>query len=69
MGYLLMTGYEVLTIFIPVLITFGILSVLYKKRKVRVEPSHFIGVLVFAVYIYGVFYFTGVGTIFDILRG
>ncbi|WP_312092061.1 VanZ family protein [Aminipila sp.] len=62
----ILKGYEVLTVLIPFLITFVILNLLYKKKEVVKSHGHFFLVFIFAVYIFGVFHFTGAGTIFDV---
>ena len=62
---LILKGYEVLTVIIPFLITFVILKSLYKKKEMKITYRHFLLVLIFAIYLYGVFYFTAAGTIFD----
>ncbi len=68
MNDLLLIGYEGLTVILPFLITFAILSFIYKHNKIPQAKKKFLLLLVFIIYIFGVFYFTGVGTIFDIQR-
>jgi glycopeptide antibiotics resistance protein len=68
MNHLLLIGYEGLTIILPFLITFVILSFIYRHKKNYQTKKKFLLLLVFIIYIFGAFYFTGVGTIFDIQR-
>jgi glycopeptide antibiotics resistance protein len=68
MNDLLLIGYEGLTVILPFLITFVILSFIYRHKKIPQTKKKFLLLLVFVIYIFGAFYFTGVGTIFDIQR-
>jgi len=68
MNDLLLVGYEGLTVILPFLITFVILSFIYRRKKIPQTKKKFLLLLVFIIYIFGAFYFTGVGTIFDIQR-
>lgn len=68
MNDLLLIGYEGLTVILPFLITFVILSFIYRHKKIPQTKKKFLLLLVFIIYIFGAFYFTGVGTIFDIQR-
>lgn len=62
---LILIGYEFITVVFPALLTMGIFCLLYRKKSIRVNHRHFIYLAVFAVYMFGVFHFTGAGTIFD----
>jgi glycopeptide antibiotics resistance protein len=64
----LLKGYECLTVLLPFIITFGILDLLYKHKKTPQPKWKFLMSLVFIMYIFAVFYFTGVGTIFELQR-
>lgn len=68
MKILFLIGYEGLTVILPFLIAFMILRFIYRRQKVTHTKKKFLLLLVFIIYIFGVFYFTGVGTIFDIQR-
>ncbi len=68
MEYLFLKCYEFLTVLLPFLVTFLILSQIYKHKKITVSKWHFFMILAFAVYIFFVFYFTGIGTLFDLHR-
>lgn len=67
MKELILKGYELLTIMLPFVIVFMLLGQTYKCKKITVK-GHFFMVFIFSVYILTVFYFTGVGTIFDVHR-
>lgn len=68
MNELLFNGYECLTVVLPIFITFVILSVVYRNKKIPPTKGRFLMLSIFAIYIFAVFYFTGVGTIFDLQR-
>lgn len=68
MNDLLLKGYECLTVILPFLITFVILSLIYKHKKIPQTKGRSLMLAVFIMYIFAVFYFTGVGTIFDLKR-
>jgi glycopeptide antibiotics resistance protein len=63
---LLLKGYEWLTVILPFLFTFAILSLVYKYKKIPHTKGRFLKISVFIIYIFFVFYFTGVGTMFDL---
>ncbi|MDL2324482.1 VanZ family protein [Ruminococcaceae bacterium OttesenSCG-928-A16] len=65
MNELLWNAYEFLTTMLP----FGIACLTVNRRqKNRLPKSRLVALLVFALYIMAVFYVTGAGTLFDILR-
>lgn len=68
MKELILHGYELLTVILPFVIVFILLRQIYKCKKIEKVKSHFIMVFIFSVYIFVVFYFTGVATIFDLQR-
>lgn len=68
MNDLLLKGYECLTVILPFLITFVILDLVYKHKKIPQPKGRFVILAIFIMYIFAVFYFTGVGTIFDLQR-
>ena len=65
---ILLKSYECLTIILPFLFTFWILGLVYKDKKVSQAKGKFLGLFIFILYIIAVFYFTGVGTMFDLQR-
>lgn len=68
MNDLLLKGYDYLTVILPFLITFVILNLVYKHKKIPHTKGRFLKLAIFIMYICAVFYFTGVGTMFDLLR-
>lgn len=66
MEKILLLGYEFITVIIPALFAIGVHYLIYKRKNIKVKRWHFMYILIFAVYIFGVFHFTGAGTIFDI---
>ena len=68
MNDLLLKAYESFTVILPFLVTYVIINSIYKHKKIPQTKIRFLMLLIFAVYISAVFYFTGVGTIFDLLR-
>lgn len=68
MNDFLLKGYECLTVMLPFLITFAILNLVCKHKKLPHPKGRFLFLAVFILYIFAVFYFTGVGTIFDLKR-
>lgn len=66
-GYeLLLIIYELAVVMIPAAIAIWVLRLRHKKGNDREAGGHILWMLVFAVYIFGVFHFTGAGTIFHI---
>ncbi|MEA4920160.1 MAG: VanZ family protein [Clostridiaceae bacterium] len=68
MNELLLIAFECLTVILPFLTIFVILNCIYKRKKILQTKIRFLMLSIFAVYIFAVFYVTGVGTIFDLLR-
>ncbi len=65
MDTLIFAGYEFLSSFVPFLIVLIINGFLRKKRHNSFGFAHYIGLLLFSIYIIGVYHFTGVGTLYD----
>lgn len=66
-GYtMILTGYEILTVLLPAFITIWIFRLRYKDKEPKEARGHIVGLIIFAIYMFGVFHFTGAGTIFDI---
>ena len=62
----IMIKYEVLTCFVPFVILLFILNYFYKKKyNCGIMRRRAFLLILFAIYIIGVFYFTGSGTIWD----
>jgi glycopeptide antibiotics resistance protein len=67
MGNLLFVGYEFLTTFVPFIVTFFIFNNMNKRKDILTSRIHCGITIAFAIYIISVFYFTGAGTLYDIL--
>lgn len=65
MDYLIFLGYEILSALIPFLIILLLFRNTQKKKGVSYIRYSFIAMIVFAVYLVGVYHFTGAGTIYD----
>ncbi|MDE7312078.1 MAG: VanZ family protein [Eubacterium sp.] len=63
---LILTGYEFLTVMLPALLLAGMFYLSKKKLHPKAAIWHSLFLLVFAYYLYGVFHFTGTGTIFHV---
>ena len=68
MNDLLLKGYDCLSVMLPFFITFVILSLVYKHKKISHTKWRSLELAIFIMYIFAVFYFTGVGTLFDLQR-
>ena len=68
MDNLLFIGYEFLTAFVPFIVTFLIFNNMNKRKGILTSRIHCGITIVFAIYIISVFYFTGTGTLYDILH-
>lgn len=68
MDRIIFLGYEILSSFIPFLFVFLTLNIIQKKKGISFSYYHFFAILVFSLYVIGVYHFTGVGTIHDGLR-
>ena len=68
MEILLFFGYEFLSTFVPFLLALGIGWYQRKKSGKRVSGTYYMFILIFALYIYGVYHLTGMGTVHDGLR-
>lgn len=63
MKELILQGYELLTVLLPFVIVFILLSQIYKCKKTKKVKGHFFIIFIFSVYIFAVFYYTGAATI------
>ena len=61
-------GYEVLTALLPFLVVFLLHRNRQKQKGIPLSRYHVLAVIVFSVYVLGVYHFTGVSTIYDIKR-
>jgi len=59
-------AYGFLCVMLPALLLCGILHRLYRAKGIAEPRYRFVMVLVLSVYVAGVFYFTGAGTVYDI---
>ena len=65
MDDLIFLGYEILSALVPFLIVSVLFRNIQKRKGVSFTQCSFISMIVFAVYIVGVYHFTGAGTIYD----
>ena len=68
MGYVILKAYEFLTVLLSFLVVFVGLAFRYKHRGLRVQLRHSLLVALFAVYIFAVFYVTGVSTLMHLVN-
>ena len=61
-----LTAYGFLCVMLPALLLYGILHRLYRAKGIAEPRDRFAMILVLSVYVAGVFYFTGSGTVYDI---
>ena len=59
-------AYGFLCVMLPALLLYGILHRLYRVKGIAEPRNRFVMILVLSVYVAGVFYFTGSGTVYDI---
>ena len=57
--------YEVLMTLLPFVVVFLLLQKRQKQKGIAFSRNHVFAVLVFSVYVLGVYHFTGVGTLYD----
>ncbi|WP_061995147.1 VanZ family protein [Clostridium sp. ATCC 25772] len=67
MDNLLFIGYEFLTGFVPFIVILFIFNNMNKRKGIVTSKIHNGIIIAFAIYIISVFYFTGAGTLYDIL--
>lgn len=65
MDIILFLGYELLSSFVPFLIVYMLLRTIHKRKEVSFSRYYFFALTVFSLYVIGVYYFTGAGTIYD----
>lgn len=61
-------GYEFMVVLLPAAVLTGLLYRRYHRRKMEWCRFRALYLLVFAVYLFGVFHFTGAGTVYDAVR-
>lgn len=66
MDNLIFAGYEFLAAFVPFLLVFLAVSAFKKKQQNSSLKRPYLGILIFAVYLIGVYHFTGAGTWYDL---
>lgn len=67
MDNLIFIGYEFLTGFVPFIVILFILNNMNKRKGIVTSKIHYGITIAFAIYIISVFYFTGTGTLYDIV--
>lgn len=65
---LIFYGYEFLSTFVPFLLALVLSRHLRRKNGVSISGAYYVFILVFALYIIGVYHLTGMGTVYDGLR-
>lgn len=68
MEKLILIGYEFLTIMFPAIILIFMFYLIYKRQNILISNGKIIYMIIFSVYLFGVFHYTGAGTIFDVKR-
>lgn len=58
-------GYEILSALVPFLMVFVLVRNTQKRKGISYTRYSFLAMVVFAVYMFGVYHFTGAGTIYD----
>ena len=61
-------GYELLTVMLPSVAVLLLYNAGNKRRNAPLRPRCLVWMIVFLFYLYGVFHFTGAGTVFDAKR-
>lgn len=64
----ILLGYEFLTVVLPAAILAGVFHLTCRRQNMSVDCRYFIYIILFSFYLFGVFHFAGVGTIFDAKR-
>ena len=64
----ILLAYEFLSVLCPALLALGAGALWRRRHGQRLSWRHSFYVLIFAVYLFGVFYFTGAGTVFELRR-
>ena len=59
-------GYEILTSFIPFLMTFMFMTYDKKRNGIPIHKYQICIIFILCIYIIGVYHFTGIGTIYDV---
>ena len=60
--------YEFLSAFLPFLITFSLFARFWHKQAKRIAATSCCFIIIFAVYVIGVYHFTGAGTLYEGMR-
>jgi glycopeptide antibiotics resistance protein len=68
MGYLILTGYELLTVLLPFIVVATVSGRKDKRNNRQNSSKHFLALCVFMIYVFAMLHFTGAGTIFDLFR-
>lgn len=65
MDNLLFYGYEFISAFIPFFIVFMLIRNNHTKKKLLFPKTYYATIIIFALYIIGVYHFTGAGTLYN----
>lgn len=68
MELFLLLGYAFAVVMLPTAALLFAFRFIYRKRNIPVRPRYSLYILIFSFYLFGVFYFTGAGTFFDLKR-
>ncbi|MEA4914591.1 MAG: VanZ family protein [Christensenella sp.] len=66
MKEIVLIAYGFLSTILPALLCYGVLHSVYRAKGIREPQFHLLMILVLSVYVAGVFFFTGTGTVYDI---
>lgn len=68
MDILAFWAYEILSSLLPLFVALMIFRVAQKKKGITFSKGNLLMIVVFSIYVYGVYHFTGAGTIYDGIR-
>ena len=68
MDILVFWAYEILSSLLPLFVALMIFRVAQKKKGITFSKGNLLMIVVFSIYFYGVYHFTGAGTIYDGIR-
>lgn len=68
MDILVFWAYEILSSLLPLFVALMIFRVAQKKKGITFSKGNLLMIVVFSIYVYGVYHFTGAGTIYDGIR-
>lgn len=68
MEEMILIGYEWISVLLPAIAVIGVFGRIYRKKEMAQSRLRIMWLLVFAVYLFGVYHYTGAGTLFDAKR-